>query len=461
LLRVRWLAPSNLRVESFNARRTWPTQLDPAMRPLLALETLSFFMADVQAGIGPFIGVLLLARGWRTDEIGLVMTLAGLAAMIATPLAGAFVDSTRSKRALIVAATVTTTLASLSLLYTRSYGAVATAQIAAAVGGSVLLPAMAGVTLGMVRAGGFDRQFGRNQMANHAGNVVGAALAGWLGWRYGFGAVFALTALFAALAVICVLLIPARAIDYASARGLDSEQDDCRDSEPHTGARVDDRRPGSAPPEPGRLRSLLANRPLALLGASLALFHLGNAAMLPLYGMGVVAAHRGNPSAFTAQTIVIAQFVMVGAAWLAPRLIHRYGYWRVLLVSWCALPVRGVLAAIIMNGAGVWPVQFLDGVGAGLQSVAVPALVVRLMEGSGRINVSQGAVATAQGIGAALSPWLGGTLAQQFGYSGAFLALGAVSVGSLALWLGFAGTLRSACGAREPRHAPSSAQWVD
>jgi hypothetical protein len=43
-------------------------------------------------------------------------------------------------------------------------------------------------------------------------------------------------------------------------------------------------------------RSVAANRPLVLLGASLALFHLGNAAMLPLYGMGVVAAHRSDPS---------------------------------------------------------------------------------------------------------------------------------------------------------------------
>lgn len=419
------------------------------MRPAVALEALSFFMADVQAGVGPFLGVFLLARGWRTDEIGSIMTLAGLAAMIATPTAGAFVDATRSKRALIVVATIVTTLASLLLLVTRGYAAVATSQILAAVSGAVLLPAITGVTLGMVRAAGFDRQFGRNQMANHAGNVVGAALAGWLGWRYGFGAVFALAACFAAFAVVCVLLIPAHAIDYASARGLDDEQDAAANSAP---------RDTAAHTQPGGLRTLFANRPLALLGAALALFHLGNAAMLPLYGMGVVAAHLGDPSAFTAQTIVIAQFVMIGAAWLAPRLIRRHGYWWVLLVSWCALPVRGVVAALVMNGAGVWPVQFLDGIGAGLQSVAVPALVVQLMKGSGRVNVAQGAVATAQGVGAALSPLLGGTLAQQLGYQGAFLALGAVSVGSLALWLGFSRALQTACRAAPRREALSSAQ---
>jgi MFS family permease len=75
------------------------------MKPVRALEALNFFMADVQAGIGPFIGVVLLARGWHADEIGSVMTLAGLAAMAATPFAGALVDSTHSKRALMAAST--------------------------------------------------------------------------------------------------------------------------------------------------------------------------------------------------------------------------------------------------------------------------------------------------------------------------------------------------------------------
>ena len=160
------------------------------------------------------------------------------------------------------------------------------------------------------------------------------------------------------------------------------------------------------------MRTLAANRPLVVLGASLALFHLGNAAMLPLYGMGVVATHRSNATVFTAQTIVIAQLVMVAAAWLAPRLIRAQGYWRVLLLSYLVLPVRGALAAMLMSEAGVWPVQVLDGIGAGLQSVVVPALVVRLLHGSGRVNVVPDAVST----------------------------------GSLVLWLGHARSLSGVCG---------------
>ncbi|KWI58853.1 MFS transporter [Burkholderia cepacia] len=419
------------------------------MRAALALEALNFFLADVQAGIGPFVGVILLSRGWSADAIGSVMTLAGLAAMAATPPAGALVDALRAKRALIVTATAVTALASLALMFADGYPAVAASQILAAVGGAALAPAVAGVTLGIARRHGFDRQFGRNQMANHAGNVVGAALAGWLGWHAGFDAVFALVAAFTLLAIASTLAIPPRAIDHACARGLDRDP-----VEPRTHAVRDDPPMDASAPPAGGLRTLASNRPLVLLGASLALFHLGNAAMLPLYGMGVVATHRSNASMFTAQTIVIAQLVMIAAAWVAPRLIRAHGYWRVLLLSYLVLPVRGVLAAVLMSEAGVWPVQVLDGIGAGLQSVVVPALVVRLLHGSGRVNAGQGAVATAQGIGAALSPVLGGVLAQHFGYPVAFVVLGAVSTGALALWLGHARALSSVCG--KPADLPAA-----
>lgn len=404
------------------------TPANPAVNPRYALEALSFFMADVQAGIGPFLGVLLQARGWHPDAIGTVMTLGGIAGMLATSPAGALVDATRHKRGVIVAAGALTTLASLVLWAAHTYWMVAASQILTAVTGAALGPAMAGVTLGIVRERGFDRQFGRNQVANHAGNVVGAALSGWLGWRYGFDAVFALTGAFGILSVISTLLIRRDAIDHGSARGLNTDSP-AQAREPARGFRV-----------------LLTCRPLLLLSAALAMFHLGNAAMLPLYGLAVVAAHKGDPSAFTAQTIVVAQLVMVFAACFANRLILRFGYWGVILVTFLALPLRGLVAALFISAWGVWPVQALDGIGAGLQSVAVPALIVRLLQGTGRVNVGQGVVMTVQGAGAALSPALGGVLAQHFGYAAAFLVLGAVSTGSLALWLLFGASLKKACG---------------
>lgn len=393
---------------------------------LRALWWLNFFMADAQAGIGPFLGVFLQGRGWATGSIGSVLTIAGIAGMLVTGPAGAWVDATRRKRALVVACSVAVVLASTVLWFASGYAAVVASQIATALAGAAIGPALAGITLGMVGQAGFARQFGHNQVANHAGNVIGAGLSGYLGWKYGFGAVFVLAAAFALLAVASVLRIPQSSIDDRVARGLE-----------HAG---NEREQASG------LRVLLNNRALLILAASLAMFHLGNAAMLPLYGLAVVAKDQAAPTLFAAETVVIAQLVMVGTAFVAIRLIHVHGHWWTILLTFLVLPVRGVIAALIIKTWGVWPVQILDGLAAGLQGVAVPALVARLMRGTGRVNVSQGAVMTVQGIGAALSPALGGAIAQCFGYRAAFLALGSVALGAVVVWLAFAGTVKSASG---------------
>jgi predicted MFS family arabinose efflux permease len=413
-----------------NARST---STKPGLR---ALEALNFFMADVQAGIGPFLGVFLQAKGWGACSIGSVMTIGGLAGMVVTGPAGALIDASRNKRALIVIASIFTLLASALLWVSPSFAMVATSQIATAIAGAALGPALAGITLGMVRQAGFDRQFGRNQVANHAGNVIGAALSGVLGWKFGFAAVFVLAVVFGVLSIVSVLLIPKQAIDDRAARGLESD-DDGKDE------------------KTSAFRVLFTCRPLLILAGALALFHLGNAAMLPLYGLAVVAAHQGNPALFTATTIVVAQLVMVGASLVAMRLLRTRGHWWVILLTFLALPLRGLIAAFVIKQWGVWPVQALDGVGAGLQSVAVPALVARLLKGTGHVNVGQGAVMTVQGLGASLSPALGGMIAQALGYRTAFLMLGSIALGSLVLWLGFAHQLKPACGSASDACAES------
>jgi MFS family permease len=116
--------------------------------------------------------------------------------------------------------------------------------------------------------------------------------------------------------------------------------------------------------------------------------------------------------------------------------------------------LRCLIAASFITSWGVLPVQILDGIGAGLQSVVVPGLVDRVLNGTGRINVGLGAVMTLQNIGAALSPTLGGYIAQGFGYRPTFLMLGALSLGSLVIWLLAARTVKSASLNTAPNAAP-------
>lgn len=72
-------------------------------------------------------------------------------------------------------------------------------------------------------------------------------------------------------------------------------------------------------------------------------------------------------------------------------------------------------------------VQLLDGVGAEVFGALVPVVVADLTRGTGRFNVSQGAIATAQGLGAALSASLAGAVIVEAGYSAAFLMLGGIA----------------------------------
>ena len=382
-------------------------------------------MADMQAGIGPFLGVFLLAHGWESGLIGSVMTIGGVAGMLMTAPAGALVDSTSHKRAYVIVPGVCSVLASTIILLSQSFWLVAASQVATAIAGAAIGPAVSGITLGIVRQTGFNKQNGRNQAFNHAGNMVGAGLSGFLGWMFGFTAVFWLAAAFGVLSIISVLMIPKNAIDDKAARGL---KEDGKDGDKASGFRV-----------------LVGCKPLLVLAAALACFHLGNGAMLPLYGLAVVADKQGNPAAFVAITIVVAQAVMIVVSLIAMQMAEKRGYWLVILISFLALPIRGLIAAHFISQWGVYPVQMLDGVGAGLQSVAVPGLVARILNGTGRVNVGQGAVMTVQGLGASLSPAIGGWIAQDLGYSDMFMILGSFALGSVALWVGFASLLKPAC----------------
>ncbi|WP_421699944.1 MFS transporter [Ancylobacter sp.] len=380
------------------------------LSPLAALAALNLFLADVRDGLGPFLGVFLQEKGWGPAEIGLVMTLGGLVGMAATMPMGALVDASRAKRAIIVIGSAAILAASLTILAVPYFAAVAAAQAVNGVAAAALLPAIAGLTLGLVGPAGFDHQLGRNEAFNHAGNILAAVLAGVLGWWFGLPAVFALLGAMALLGALSALAIPAAAIDHEAARG-------------GSGAEV-----AKGHESVGKL---LREPALVTAAITFGLFHLGNAAMLPLFGQAMVATAGADPSGLTAATVVVAQGTMIPMALVAAWLGQRSGYRLVLLLALAALPIRGVIAAAAVHYGAAWaliPVQMLDGVGAGLLGVATPGLVARILAGSGRFNLGLGFAMTAQGIGASLSTLLGGVVAQRLGYPAAFLALGGVAV---------------------------------
>lgn len=380
------------------------------------LSGLNFFLADVRDGLGPFLGVFLMGQGWRAGAIGYLMAAAGLAGMLATVPMGAWVDGTRRKRALLAGATLVLIAANLALWARPTPAVSAASQVAAAVAASLFGPCLMGLTLGIVGPRGLPRQLGLNEAWNHAGNVAAAALAGLAGYRWGLPAVFVLMLLMACAALVCLARIRPQDIDHDVARGL-------APARPADG-------PASAA-APSTWRVLAGSRELRLLAATMLLFHLANAAMLPLLGQAAVARGQADPSAYTAMTIVVAQLVMVPVALLAGRHAARHGYRALVLAAMLVLPLRGLVAGAWASPWALLPVQVLDGVGAGLLGVALPGLVAHILRGSGHVNAGLGAVMAVQGVGAALSPALAGWVAHRYGYGAAFVALSAVAAAGL------------------------------
>jgi MFS family permease len=125
--------------------------------------------------------------------------------------------------------------------------------------------------------------------------------------------------------------------------------------------------------------------------------------------------------------IVAAQVVMVPVAMLVGARADAWGHKRFFLAGLAILPLRGALYTFSDNAAWLVGVQLLDGVGTGIYGAIFPVIVADLMRDTGRFNVAQGAVITAQGIGAALSTTLAGSVVVEADYSAAFLTLGAVA----------------------------------
>lgn len=380
------------------------------------LAIINVFVGDIQGGLGPFLATWLAeVAHWGPGQIGAVTTVVGLATLVLNGPAGALVDRSRSPRLLVAAACVAILVGTLLLLPARSFWAVLSAQFLAAAGGVLVIPALAGLTLGIVGKAAFPRQQGRNQAFNHVGILAAAILVGFGTKAFGVGVAFWVLAAMAVGAIVAVWALPADA--WNRRRALGWKEDD-GDEDDHYGS----------------IRAVLANRGLLLMAAALCFFNLGNGSMLALMGQRMVAEGR-DAITWTAVYVVVAQLTMVPVALWAGALADRQGRRRLLLLACAALPLRALLTAFVSDPYWLILAEVLDGVASAVVGVAVPVIVADLTWGSGRTQTALGTVNAIQGLGGALSGLVGGLLAGWLGWTGAFLALAVPAAIALVLAL--------------------------
>jgi MFS family permease len=135
-----------------------------------------------------------------------------------------------------------------------------------------------------------------------------------------------------------------------------------------------------------------------------------------------------------ATCIVAAQIVMVPTAYLAGAKADSWGRKPIFLVGFIFLTIRGFLYTLSDNAYWLVGVQVLDGVGAGIFGALFPLVVQDLTHGSGRFNVSLGALTAMWGVGAASSHIIAGGIVVAAGYDGAFISLGIVAAVGMTLY---------------------------
>lgn len=303
-------------------------------RSELGLDSVNFLMADVRDGVGPYLSVYLSgARDWQSGPIGIAMAASSVAAAVCQIPAGLWVDASRHKRALIGGAGLLVGLGCLLIVLFPGFYQVLAAQALLGAASAVIPPAIAAISLGVVGRRLMPSRVSRNEAFNHAGSFAAAGLAGAFGQALGTNWIFYLVCAFAVASAVAVTLVRPEEIDHELARGGEDPANKC---------------------EPVAVGTLFRRAGVAVFLISVALFHLGNAAMLPFAGQVLAQTHPGSDTVALSACIIAAQLVMVGVAWLVGRAMAAgIGRKTIFLVALAVLPVRGILFSFTTNPFGV------------------------------------------------------------------------------------------------------------
>jgi MFS family permease len=371
-------------------------------------------MADVQVGFGSFLAFYLANLDWSKQDVGMALTVGGLAGVVAQIPGGALADAVRWKRGLVAVSIVMVAASALILALWPTYPLVFAAEILHGTTGGLLGTAIAAISLGLAGQRGMALRIGRNSRFAAAGNAATAAAMGAFATYISTGAIFITAAILCIPTLIAVSLIRPEEIDYARARNA-AKRD-------HTLSLQ-------------RVVDLRKNRNLLVFAGCMVTFHLCNASLLPLVGQNLGQSKEALGPLFMAGLLIVPQIVV---AILAPWI----GYWselfgrkQLLLAGFAFEAVRALLFSLTSDPWFMIAIQLLDGMTGAVVTVLTILVVTDLTSGTGRFNLAQGVLGTFTGIAAAVSTGAFGFLVQYFGDLVGLLTMMAGTIAGMAvLW---------------------------
>ena len=369
-------------------------------RPNRALDWFVFFVADIQTGFGPFVAVFLTSQKWTQIDIGLVLTVSGIVSLVGQIPLGALVDNVKSLRAVAAISLIAIGISAFAFAAWPLLMIVFATRILHAAASCALGFSLVSISLGLAGSDKVSERLGRNAAFASAGTGIAAAIMGLCGKYLSDRAVFFLAAALVLPAIFALSRIRMSATQVTP-------------------------RPSHAMPIGGlaALSELAHNRPLVIFAICIGLFHLANAAMLPLAASMVTLRSSQAATIMVAASMIVPQFTVTILSPIVGRAAQRWGRRPFLILGFMALIARGWLLSITEQTYLIVFFQVLDGVSAAVLGVLVPLTIADLSGRSRYFNLAQGTIGCAMGIGAAISTTLTGYLADTYGSYMAFITL--------------------------------------
>jgi MFS family permease len=369
-----------------------------------AVHALNFFVAAMQTGFGPFVSVWLVSQGWSLTEVGVALSVGTVAQLCAQLPGGALVDMVRQKHDITAIAIAVVAFSALMIAVSPSVPTVWLAQVLHAFGSAVITPAIAALTLALCGPDSFSERLGGNARYASLGSALAAVAFGLAATHLGQQSIFLITA---------ALALPATASLFAI-------------------------RPGPCPPAPANHMAIAPPKDrdtapwiifhdptMHIFALCVILFHLSNAALLPLALGGL--SQRGEAAGFIVPAaIIVPQLIVAVASPWAGAMARYLGRRKVLLVGFIALPARALLFAFNPGPEAVDVIEVLDGVSATVLGLMLPLIAADLTRTTGHLNLAIGSFGLAAGLGATLSTTVAGWVADRMGAEMAFLGLALV-----------------------------------
>ena len=101
--------------------------------------------------------------------------------------------------------------------------------------------------------------------------------------------------------------------------------------------------------------------------------------------------------------VIVTQVIITSSAAGIGKIAHVFGRRPLLIGGFAVLPLRAALYTVLHSVPLLIAVQCLDGVANAIWVVVSVLVIADLTSGTGLFNLGQGALATAVGLGAALS----------------------------------------------------------